>query len=64
MYKISNTIMIDGAQYHSRTCKYNKKEGKIDEKIVCIVCFMLNEIPHKMNDWQYNDNNCTNMIAI
>ena len=56
--------MIDGAQYHGRTCKYNKKEGKIDEKIVLIVCFMLNGIPHKMNDWQYNDNNCTNMIAI
>ena len=40
------------------------KKGKIDEKIVCIVCFMLNDIPQKMNDWQYNDNNCTNMIAI
>ena len=56
--------MIDGAKYHSRTRKYNKKEGKIDEKIVRIVCFMLNEIPRKKNDWQYNDNNCTNMIAI
>ena len=29
-----------------------------------VLFFMLNEIPHKMNDWQYNDKNCTNMIAI
>ena len=41
-----------------------RKKGKIDEKSVRIVCFMLNEIPHKMNDWQYNDNNCNNMISI
>ena len=56
--------MIDGAQYHSRPFKYNKKKGIIDEKIARIVCFMHNEIPRKMNDWQYNENNCTNMIAI
>ena len=67
MYKISNTIMIDGGSilgYHSRTCKYKKKKGEIDEKIVRIVYFMLNEIRHKINGWQYNDNNCTNMIAV
>ena len=40
-----------------------RKKAKSIEN--CTYCFfMLNEIPHKMNDWQYNDNNCTNMIAI